>query len=97
MSDDEEVTPAQLDDMITNTHSDLLETNAQVVATTRAQILNLEVIKQAYLLQAARIDDLIKLHAAGAAAITQLTGDLILAEFGFERADDDEEEDEGDE
>ncbi len=75
--------------------SDIMQMNGEIVAAGREQIRRLEVIRDAYLLQADRIMDLIHLFTSGLVMTAEATGDLLLAEFGLAKVDpnDDIEED----
>lgn len=94
-----ELDPKDIDAEAARLYGELMDMNAAIVATIRSQMRNIEVLRDAFLLQADRCTDVIHLLAASGAVAAVTSGDLLLNEFRLERfgQDDPDDDDLGDE
>lgn len=92
-----ELAAENIDASLSELYANMLDINADAMKGIRQQIKNIEVIREAYLIQVERCGEIISLLAAGAAVIAENTGDLLLTEFGFEKSYPEAEEEEDDE
>jgi len=90
------VTEQEMDDQRDSLFSEVMEMNQHIVSGYRHQIKNLEIIRDAHLLQADRLSDIINLIAAGMLMTTETTGDLLLAEFGLTKVGEEDAESDSD-
>lgn len=94
MSD--ELTPEAIDGELARLYTEMIDLNADAMKAMRQQMKNVETIRQAFLIQADRANEVIQFLAAGAALVAKTTGDLILSEYGSEKDDSNDEDDDDD-
>lgn len=70
-------------------YAELFDMNAHIFNATRKQVMDLEVIREAFLLQADRVSDIIELYILGAKMVAESTADLILVEYAVEEEKED--------
>lgn len=89
-----EYTAEEIDAALKEAHDALFELNKDVFDATRVQIENVTLIRDAYLIQADRCQDIINLLASGAHLAATATGDMLLNLHGLtvDRPVDEEEE-----
>lgn len=66
-----------------STYGQILDLNSQIISAVRLQVENMELIRDTFLLQASRCEEIIKALVLTSVETTETIGDTLLAEFGF--------------
>jgi hypothetical protein len=87
----------EIDTELEETYAELLDVNQSIVRRTRDQIKAVLEIRDLFLEQAARCEEIARLHVRGAELVGVAIGDLIAAEWGLMEDPDELDPDEIDE
>lgn len=72
------------DEQLTGQYEAILNMNQEIFAATRKIIEHVSVVRDAYIIQAARCDDVIAQLALGAQVVASSNADILTAEFNIE-------------
>lgn len=86
----------EVDNQLNQTYSDLLDVNQEILQSSREKAQRIQELRELYLDQAARCEEIARLHILGAQIVGSTFGDILANEWGVssEEVDDDGEEEE---
>lgn len=97
MAEDGERQPQTYHGKLNQLYGDLLDINREIIQSSRQRANDILELKEFYLDQASRCDEIAEVHIRAAQHVSSTFGDILSNEWGVEEDVDDDGEDEGEE